>query len=159
MQVAAKQKRCRGGCGRTLPLSDYYTLGTKYFQSQCKSCAKSYRKFWASKYPARAAFHKWLEKQKLREAALAVLGGCCVVCGNADKRVLQIDHVAGDRKQDSPNPQTRYRNVKRNPARYQLLCANCHSIKTFENKETPQTKNLYAIAYKKQQDSYIPRQL
>lgn len=78
-----------------------------------------------------------------RLQAIALLGGVCTVCGYSDTRALQIDHVFGDghlerpAKRTQPGPASVYIAVirQKEPGRYQLLCANCHVIKTRESGE------------------------
>lgn len=72
-----------------------------------------------------------------RRETLAGLGGCCVRCGFADERALQIDHVNGGGKQVDPYRATMafYRKVLTNRDQYQLLCANCNVIKRIEEGE------------------------
>ncbi len=83
---------------------------------------------------------------KVRKAILAFFGGVCVRCGFSDSRALQMDHINGDgwkeRKHQGGRSQSlnqRYRFIVDDPdaarARYQLLCANCNSIKRIENRE------------------------
>ena len=73
-----------------------------------------------------------------RDRVFALLGDKCVVCGFADKRALQIDHIHGsgriDRGTDSPS---KYydRVVSEGSAKFQILCANCNVIKKIENRE------------------------
>ncbi len=74
-------------------------------------------------------------REKIRKASLDLLGGKCIQCGITDSRVLQIDHVLNDGKidrKDTRDTQVRLEKIIRYPERYQLLCANCHAIKTFE---------------------------
>jgi hypothetical protein len=68
----------------------------------------------------------------LRRAVFAYLGGGCVRCGNADQRVLQIDHTdGGGRKERAAlGSLSIYRAILKGKPGYQLLCANCHAIKT-----------------------------
>lgn len=74
-----------------------------------------------------------------REKSLIMMGGKCVNCGNSDFRVLQIDHIIPIRrnknKEFSREGGTRIRQMIANGSRdmkdLQLLCANCHQIKTF----------------------------
>lgn len=77
--------------------------------------------------------------RKLRLQIIKRLGGQCVVCGNNDYRVLQIDHVHGGGEQERKfiNVWTYYRRILRDicSGRYQLLCANCNAIKKYENRE------------------------
>jgi hypothetical protein len=93
------------------------------------------------------------EFRRLRKKALSILGGKCIICGIEDKRVLQVDHInrteqgvsvilmrrkPGGRR-TSNNTQF-YRNIikgKIGSDEVQLLCANCHAIKTWEGNERP----------------------
>jgi 5-methylcytosine-specific restriction endonuclease McrA len=80
--------------------------------------------------------------QERRHAVLAAMGGECVRCGFDDWRALQIDHVNSGgtaEHQALGNGTTRfYAKVLANPDDYQLLCANCNTIKKWE---TPQERS------------------
>lgn len=78
----------------------------------------------------------------LRDEVFAGYGGKCAKCGFADKRALHIDHVEGDgaeERKNGPQRATFLRHLIREgfPKKYQLLCANCNTIKMYENKEFP----------------------
>lgn len=75
--------------------------------------------------------------QRLRERILEKYGGVCAICGFSDHRALQVDHVDNDGCKDP------YRKGRRRTAfmqavlrdtsgRFQLLCANCNTIKAHE---------------------------
>ena len=71
-----------------------------------------------------------------REKAFSLLGGKCNHCGIVDFRVLQIDHiipVCGERTDRDAGSRIKQSiaNGLRNLDNLQLLCANCHSIKCF----------------------------
>lgn len=73
---------------------------------------------------------------KLRQDAISQLGGKCAECGNNDYRVLQFDHIdgggdadRGGRNQNNRSVMREVRDGKRDDI--QLLCANCHNIKTY----------------------------
>lgn len=80
----------------------------------------------------------WARKQK--RLALEKLGNKCASCGDTRTGVLQIDHikpirrktVAGSTERGPSSVQTARRIVKcDHPEKtWQLLCANCHQIKT-----------------------------
>src|SRR6266404_9630328 len=74
-----------------------------------------------------------------KDEAFELLGNKCIKCGWTDRRALQIDHIEaiGDAQRRKLNHRGRilYREVKANPIKYQLLCANCNWIKRHENKE------------------------
>lgn len=78
-------------------------------------------------------------RDNLRKQVLLKLGSICIYCGFADGRALQVDHINGDGHLDR---KTRswwdiLNDILKNGAqnRYQLLCANCNSIKRIEQKE------------------------
>lgn len=76
-----------------------------------------------------------------RDSVLNDLGGCCVKCDCGDKRVLQIDHIranpGGRRAKDrASNGLVNGIRTGRKPLKdFQLLCANCNTLKSFDNRE------------------------
>jgi hypothetical protein len=80
-----------------------------------------------------------LKKQywELRRLAIKAYGGKCVRCGFSDIRALQFDHVKGGGGQHRKTVSIRMLMfwLKKNnyPDIFQLLCANCNSIKRFED--------------------------
>lgn len=92
---------------------------------------------WRAKDPeaARAYQRDWRKKRQvsLRAEAIEVLGGKCARCGLDDHRVLQFDHVhgGGHRERNTQDRLKLYMDVsKRRREDIQLLCANCHVLKT-----------------------------
>ena len=79
-------------------------------------------------------------RRRLRHMALETLGGICVKCGVTDWRALQIDHIHGggniEMKKFNSTPDF-CKHIIANPdkTKYQILCANCNKIKSYENKE------------------------
>jgi len=77
------------------------------------------------------------QRAEERARALAILGGCCNHCGIDDPIVLQFDHI------EPLLPKTTGRSRNGNSAKlicagsrdFQVLCANCHVRKSFENGE------------------------
>lgn len=72
---------------------------------------------------------------KLKRLVVEYLGGKCAHCGNDDIRVLTIDHVHGGGRADYAVRGTHgiRRDIiagKRKRDDFQVLCANCHLIKT-----------------------------
>jgi hypothetical protein len=74
-----------------------------------------------------------------RKRLLAFLGNKCVVCGQKDYMYLTIDHVNNDggslRHKESRHGTSRglLEYAKQHPEDLQILCANCHYAKTFQN--------------------------
>jgi hypothetical protein len=78
----------------------------------------------------------WYNK---RMRVFTALGGAsCRGCGFSDWRALQIDHINGGGKkhiESFTSTATYHRYVHDNPTEFQVLCANCNSIKRHTNKE------------------------
>ena len=78
----------------------------------------------------------------LRFAVLTMLGGKCARCPQRNLRVLQVDHVKEDGKRHRDQLKTKggitlmtavlQEIAKGHSARFQVLCANCHMIKSQE---------------------------
>jgi 5-methylcytosine-specific restriction endonuclease McrA len=73
---------------------------------------------------------------RMRTKAIARMGGRCMHCGFDDARALVFDHIKpvrrglrGIRKSGHTGVDT-HRAVLKGSKDYQLLCANCHAIKT-----------------------------
>lgn len=81
----------------------------------------------------------WFRQQRIKNRlkAIEMLGGCCKECGVADSRVLQFDHIVPELR-NKENQHNSYKNVSLilkgilTAKDIQLLCANCHAIKTYE---------------------------
>lgn len=97
---------------------------------------REYRTRNHAKYNAR--FKAWL--MELRHKAFAALGGAvCKQCGFSDVRALQIDHIVGGQgRKDRAQYSTPifYRHViEEGSNKFQVLCANCNTIKKIANRE------------------------
>jgi 5-methylcytosine-specific restriction endonuclease McrA len=75
--------------------------------------------------------------QAERMAVIALLGGKCADCGEDDIRMLEIDHIFNDgseHKKLRRSPASRNRDVLSgtyDASRLQILCGNCHNVKTW----------------------------
>ena len=81
-----------------------------------------------------------LFRERYRAAKAAVikaLGGCCHDCRINDLRVLEIDHVngGGGVHRRSGSSLKIFKHMMEHLEEYQLLCANCHTIKTYRQPE------------------------
>ena len=87
---------------------------------------------------------------------IKLLGNCCKHCGINNIRVLQIDHIDGNGKLDrrrykswrlssGPTYKNIFEMILNGSTNYQVLCANCHVIKTYENKDHLQIKKLTQV--------------
>lgn len=109
------------------------------YQSYCKGCRVNIDKQWHKK--------RWdsgikQEKQKiLKDRNRNFVNNylkdkCCVHCGNSDRRVLEFDHLDPKTKKYNVSEVTRgysLDSIKEEIAKCQILCANCHRIKTKES--------------------------
>ena len=72
---------------------------------------------------------------RLKAEAIAAYGGKCVVCGETDPIVLQVDHIngrnKGEAKRSGVNELRRLKVLGFPKGDIQLLCANCHTRKTY----------------------------
>ena len=73
----------------------------------------------------------------LKEELYSVFGNKCVKCGFGDKRALQLDHIEGGGTQERRTKTATqvWRNAINHPQHYQMLCANCNSIKRYTDGE------------------------
>jgi len=78
-------------------------------------------------------------RARVRSKVIKLLGSKCNNCGCEDVRVLQINHVYNDGHELKRGGRIRgldskhYRAIVRGEddlSRYELLCANCHMLKT-----------------------------
>ena len=86
-----------------------------------------------------------LRQKNTRLRIIKLLGNCCKHCGTDDKRVLQLDHINGDgkferkRNKNGNCSKPKYKSILdrilNGYVGLQVLCANCHMIKTYENKD------------------------
>lgn len=124
------------------------------YSGYCKICAADISREWARTNPKKilkmqrsystrnrdvinAKRRKYLKQSlaKNRKAAIDILGGKCAICGFDDIRALEIDHINGGGQTDRKTRGARERYVaiaKGQTDGFQVLCSNCHSIKTRE---------------------------
>jgi len=113
--------------------------------SQCKLCyTEKRRKFYkdhyhtyGSEYRARAIERKRRLKVILRKSMLEYLSDkSCIMCGMSDVRVLEFDHIDPATKSfgiaQGITRTLRWENMLEEISKCQILCANCHKIKTAE---------------------------
>ncbi len=72
---------------------------------------------------------------RLKQGAVLALGGKCCRCGCDDIRCLEIDHIIPVRGDRSIYGVKLYRSIVTGDSteNLQVLCANCHAIKTYED--------------------------
>lgn len=145
-------KKCRE-CGIDKPLSEYWKQrGAKDgLQSRCHTCSRNLHYAYIKAHPEKERAYKRKEGKSLRKRALQALGNRCSnpecrwknedgTLGCDDLQMLHIDHKEGGGFLDRRMGNRAFaREVLKYPSEFQLLCANCHSKKTF-NVDLPKYK-------------------
>ena len=111
--------------------------------SDSDQCRKCWEAAPVERTPPKYSTNKRRPRQTLRHKAITKLGGKCSnqECrwladdwsfGCQDWNMLDIDHIWGNGKEERNilNPNDICRKILQDPSGYQLLCANCHRIKT-----------------------------
>jgi len=134
-----KQKYCSKSCSaknRADHLHKIQEATRKYPKIEGLSRCQIFRKFNPDKN------REELHRDNLKRGILIqFLGGKCAYCGyNEDLRAMNIDHIHGDGNEDRKlrgSKIQRYyiNNMDEAKNKLQVLCCNCHSIKTHENNE------------------------
>lgn len=128
-------------CGISKVLDDFHNQpkGRLGRMANCKVCHDARNKAWREANPEKWKAAKAKAQRdycaRVRTKAEDALGGQCSRCGFQDRRVLEIDHIngGGAQEQRAVGSQAIYRKIAAgNTAGYQLLCSNCHTIKTRE---------------------------
>ena len=107
----------------------------------CIECTKAYnREYWAKvKHIKGPEKNERTRKKRLeiRQYILDVLkNSCCMDCGISDWRVLEFDHRKGETKKLNIADSTKYslRITKKEIAKCDIVCANCHNIRTIKQR-------------------------
>jgi len=134
-------------CSKVKLENDFYyknkSLGKLH--SQCKMCYTEKRRSfykehyhtYRNQYRARAIERKRRLKTIIRQAMLEYLRDkSCLQCGISDARVLEFDHIDPTVKSfniaQGITRTLRWENILVEISKCQILCANCHKIKTAE---------------------------
>lgn len=129
--------------------------------SAIRKAKKSAHRMATTRLPSKeklAYCREW--SRKLRLAAIAALGGHCVQCGISDERVLEFDHIKPILRRTNGHTQKDnridFRRIIEGAEHgLQLLCANCHRIKTREANEWALRFDLGAVVQTEQQLTLI----
>lgn len=130
-------KRCPR-CGETKPLSEFHANKSRRdgVQTYCKPCRRQidhdrYERFRRTRVPTR----KW-ERGRAEWLLSLKNGRPCTDCGGTfSPEVMQWDHLPGNAKLGNISTDFRGRSrqeVLDEIAKCELVCANCHAIRTFQ---------------------------
>lgn len=130
-------KHCKR-CKRTKPL-DQFSLGGKDpdgHQSWCKQCFKDRYQVTKARHCLLVAERKRVVRRQLHDRMRAYLESHpCVDCGIRDLRVLEFDHHSGEKIANVATLMAdlkRWEIIEKEIAKCDVVCANCHSIRTVE---------------------------
>lgn len=119
--------RCCHECGEEKPLTDFATAGVvkgvKYYRYKCIPCYAQFK--YIRKRENRA---KLVELRKTLE---------CKACGNNDHRVLEFHHRDPSQKERAVTEMmhSSWKRIMEEVAKCDVLCANCHRILHYEERE------------------------
>jgi len=105
-------------------------------RSWCYDCERHRNRedYWKHRDKRRAYANEYtrMRNARLREDVLDLLGGVCTSCGLSDRRLLGVDHIHGGGRAETRaiGPHGVRSNILKDPTGYQLLCSNCHTLKT-----------------------------
>lgn len=134
-------------CKKTKTEAEYFYKNIKAnkLHSQCKACYQAKRReFWkehyhryGDKYRERAIKRNKEQRDILKARMIEYLSDkSCVKCGMNDPRVLEFDHIDPETKvidiSKAFKNTMKWEDILLEIEKCQLLCANCHKIKTAE---------------------------
>lgn len=103
-------------------------------QSYCRDCQKRHYHDNYDRHLANVRRTSDVRIAKMREIVYAAMSGGCVDCGNQDIRVLEFDHVRGEKVRSISELVRRGAGVatlREELDKCEVRCRNCHVIATF----------------------------
>jgi hypothetical protein len=128
-------KRCPR-CGETKEPTSFNRSSKSLdgLQNYCRSCQAAHYRRNQVRHKANAKHTRARRKGEARALLIAALAGGCVDCGVNDLRVLQFDHVRGEKVEAISELVRRGAALSMIVAeieKCEVRCANCHAIATF----------------------------
>lgn len=137
-------KRCVA-CGQEKDESEFtswWDKATGHRRGTCRSCKSEQQKKWYEKNKEEHSAKTRENKQRAIAAAQQFVwdylsAHSCVRCGESNPIVLEFDHIRGQKKMHVSEMVRRgygINSIGEEIAKCQVLCANCHRIKTSEER-------------------------
>lgn len=136
-------KLCSMKCSDSpLPVSAFnskYKKGKKGYQPYCRECQRIDRKRYYDLDPDRHRAQRMERKKKNQlQIRLNILQyfqeNPCTDCGISDVRVLEFDHVRGEKEFDISMGKQRnlsWKRILKEIEKCDVVCCNCHKIRTY----------------------------
>lgn len=104
----------------------------------CRECLVPYHRQYRKEYKSRRQAKDREKRERRRLRAMELLGGECLDCGNPDERVLVFDHVRGKKVANIARLLNKaWERIEAELRKCDLVCANCHLIRTNERIPKP----------------------
>lgn|SRR5574340_69787 len=117
----------------------------EYYHKNAEGILAQKQGYYRETRDARLAYAK-SRHDSIRQRVLDLLGHKCARCGFSDDRALQIDHINGNGRKDRGKCRSPHKFYEKvlvvGSAEYQILCANCNTIKRHEMDENPKKRLL-----------------
>lgn len=136
-----RSKIC-GRCGEKKSLDSYNFRDKEHkkIRGICKECENHHKANWYQKNKEHHKSKVYERRRKTKEDVRAFLldylqSHPCTRCGESDPRVLEFHHVRGKKRHNVGHMVGQGYGIKviqKEIAKCEVLCANCHRIKTAE---------------------------
>lgn len=141
MENYMKTNKTCNKCNQTKDVSEFSRRNTGRLQPWCRECNTTYQRKW---YASNKKVHnETIKARKLTSRKTLyqlireyLMNNPCVICGESDPVVLEFDHI--DRNSKHGNISSLVNNgyswaaIQLEIEKCQVLCANCHRRKTFD---------------------------
>ncbi len=98
----------------------------------CIPCVEAYQPQYRQEYKPRKHVMERKRREKHRKRAVKYLGGRCLDCSINDYRVLVFDHLRDKEANVARFLGKRWERIVKELEKCELVCANCHLIRTNE---------------------------
>jgi hypothetical protein len=129
-------------CNQTLPLGEFAPSVARRYRNggPCKACRRVYGMAYYRKHKARINQHRLVNMTRYRARNRAnvdeyLSSHPCVDCGEPDVRVLEFDHVRGQKEGnvgDLVGEGLAWQRILSEISKCEVRCANCHRRKTVQ---------------------------
>lgn len=156
-------KRC-GKCGRNRRLTSFHKRG-KIHQAWCKDCVRENDR---ARYQANPQHRRDLTaayNQRNRVRLREVKQGPCTDCGlRFHPAAMQFDHIGTDKTasvSDMVRLGYRWDRIKEEIDKCELVCANCHAVRTYQRREEEVSGSSLALDARQSRgfESHLPDSL